>query len=242
MLVQISVAVTLLSLFSYVALYKSLTQQSWWKYLSLALLSFVIIGGMLLPVPRLVILNETIRNLYFHVPMWFGMMVLLMVGAGYSIAYLNKGDIRYDNVASSANYVGLWFGCLGMVTGMLWAQYTWGEFWSNDPKQMASAIALLLYFAYFILRNSIDDDLAKAKVSAVYSILAFFSFFVLIYVMPRLVNTLHPGADGNPAFGDYDLDHWMKLVFYPAVAGWILLGYWMLSLKVRLNILSQTED
>ena len=62
----------------------------WWKILTIVLVLYVIIGGLLFPVPRLPILNETIRNLYFHVPMWFGMMILLLASVVSSIQYLAK--------------------------------------------------------------------------------------------------------------------------------------------------------
>ena len=206
--------------------------------MSVALLLFTIIGGMLLPAPRLPILNETIRNLYFHVPMWFGMILLLLMSLVYSIKYLRGYNLQHDVVASAGVEVALWFGVLGLVTGMVWAKFTWGEYWSNDPKQLASAVGLLMYLAYFILRSAIDDDDKRALVSAVYNVVAFFVFIVLIGILPRLANSLHPGADGNPAFGQYDLDHWMRLVFYPAILGWTLLGVWLASLLVRLRLLA----
>ncbi|HRI27707.1 MAG TPA: cytochrome c biogenesis protein CcsA [Chitinophagales bacterium] len=216
----------------------TLLHKNWWKYLSVALLLFTIIGGMLLPAPRLPILNETIRNLYFHVPMWFGMILLLLMSLVYSIKYLRGYNLQHDVVASAGVEVALWFGVLGLVTGMVWAKFTWGEYWSNDPKQLASAVGLLMYLAYFILRSAIDDDDKRALVSAVYNVVAFFVFIVLIGILPRLANSLHPGADGNPAFGQYDLDHWMRLVFYPAILGWTLLGVWLASLLVRLRLLA----
>lgn len=215
----------------------TLLYKNWWKYLAVILLSFTIVGGMLLPVPRLPILNETIRNLYFHVPMWFGMILLLLMSLIYSIKYLRTFQLKYDVVAASGVQAAVWFGVLGLLTGMVWARYTWGEFWSNDPKQLASAVGLLMYLAYFVLRGAIEDEDKRAKVSAVYNIFGFFIFIVLIGILPRLANSLHPGADGNPAFGQYDLDHWMRMVFYPAVIGWTLLGVWMASLLARFKLL-----
>ncbi|NDC42705.1 MAG: ABC transporter permease, partial [Chitinophagia bacterium] len=40
---------------------------------------YTIIAGFLAQVPDMNILNETIRNLYFHVPMWFTMIVLFAI-------------------------------------------------------------------------------------------------------------------------------------------------------------------
>src|SRR5438045_3601197 len=72
----------------------------WWKILCILFLGYTTIAGFLIPVPRMNILNETIRNLYFHVPMWFTMMLLFSGAFWYSIKYLRSGDLRHDIIAS----------------------------------------------------------------------------------------------------------------------------------------------
>lgn len=211
----------------------------WWKGLCVVLLLYTIYGGLLFTVPRLAILNETIRNLHFHVPMWFGMMFLLMISVFYSIKYLRNPTAHHDFWAVESANVGTLFGILGILTGMIWAKFTWGSFWSGDPKQNASAIALLIYFAYFLLRGSFTDESKKGKISAVYNIFAFATYIPLIYILPRLQDSLHPGNGGNPGFNAYDLDSNLRVVFYPAVIGWILLGVWISSVRVRLRNVEQ---
>jgi len=186
-------------------------------------------------VPRLNILNETIRALYFHVPMWFGMVTLFSISVYYSILYLRKPSPELDRKAVESANVGLVFGILGMLTGMLWANYAWGSFWHGDPKQNGAAIALLVYLAYFILRGSVENDEQKARLSAVYNIFAFAAMIPLIFIIPRLTSSLHPGSGGNPGFNMYDLDNRMRMVFYPAVIGWILVGIWVTTLRVRMR-------
>lgn len=206
------------------------------------LVTYTVVGGILMPVPRLDITNETIRNLYYHVPMWFTMIVLFAGAFGYSIKYLRTGDLKDDIYAVQLTNTGIFFSLLGMVTGMEWAQYTWGQPWSNDPKQLCTALCMLIYFAYSILRSGIKDDDKRAKISAVYNIFAFAMMIPLLFIMPRMVDSLHPGNGGNPAFAKYDLDSDMRKVFYPAVIGWILLGCWIASLKVRTNLLTFTKE
>ncbi len=210
-------------------------KSSWWKILTVALLSYTIIAGLLLDVPRLPILNETIRALYFHVTMWFGMILMLVVAVVYSIKYLRSNDLRYDDVAIEFTNAAILFGVLGIVTGMLWAKFTWGDYWSGDPKQNASAIGLLMYFAYLILRNSLTDVHQRARIGAVYNIFAFAAFIPLIFVLPRLTDSLHPGNGGNPGFNAYDMDSKLRLVFYPAVIAWTLLGTWLSVVRIRLK-------
>ncbi len=214
----------------------------WWKILCIILLGYTVIGGFLMPVPRLNILNETIRNLYFHVPMWFTMLVLFGAAFGYSIKHLRTNDLKDDLFAVQLTQTGIFFSLLGMSTGMEWAQYTWGAAWSNDPKQLGTAMAMLIYFAYAILRSGIKDDEKKAKIAAVYNIFAFSMLIPLIFILPRLVDSLHPGAGGNPAFKQYDLDKNMRMVFWPAVAGWIMLGSWIASLKIRTALLVYNNE
>jgi heme exporter protein C len=175
--------------------------------------------------------------------MWFGQMTLLAISLGYSIAYLRTQNFKYDIYASEFAKTGIIFGLLGLATGSIWAKYTWGEFWSNDPKQVCVAIALLIYLAYFVLRGSMNDIDKKARVSAVYNIFAYFIYIPLIMIVPRMVQSLHPGGmegakgGGNPAMGGNNLTPEMEMVFWPAVIGWILLGIWISNLKIRLSLL-----
>lgn len=134
------------------------------------------------------------------------------------------------------------FGILGLITGSLWAKYTWGAWWVNDPKLNGAAAAMLVYLAYFLLRSSFEDPAKKAKISAVYGILAYMMMLVLILVLPRLTDSLHPGNGGNPGFGKYDLDNTMRLVFYPSIIGWALLGWWLLDMRLKLKTIENTEE
>lgn len=221
---------------------KYLLKTNWWKWLAAGLLFYVFIGGFLFTVPRLPILNETIRVLHFHVPMWFGMLFLFLGSVIHAIKYLRNGDSRSDMISSELASVGVFFGILGMLTGMFWATFTWGEPWSSDPKQNASAVGLLIYFAYFILRQSLADEQQRAKISAVYNVFAFFALIPLLFILPRMTDSLHPGNGGNPGFNAYDLDSNLRLVFYPAVIGWSLLGFWIATLKIRLKLLQDKID
>ncbi|MEC8679905.1 MAG: cytochrome c biogenesis protein CcsA [Bacteroidota bacterium] len=204
------------------------------KILSIVLLVYTAAAGILLEVPRLPILNETIRVLYFHVPMWFTMIFLLLLSSVNAYRFISTKNIKYDLISYNYAHVGVYFGILGIITGMIWANYTWGTFWTNDPKLNGSAIGLLIYFGYFILRNSIEDESKKAKVSSVYNVFAFSMLIPLIFILPRLTDSLHPGNGGNPGFNVYDLNSQLRLVFYPAVIGFICLGLWISNIKFKL--------
>ena len=186
------------------------------------------------------LLAETIRNTYFHVPMWFVMFTLFGVGVYQSIMYLWKRKREADISAAAYTQAGVLFGFLGLFSGGLWANYAWGEPFPMDIKIIMTYTALAIYLAYFILRGAFEDDEKRARISAVYSIFAFATLIPLIYVVPRLSEaSLHPGNGSNIAFGSQDLDNTMRLVFYPASLGWILLGIWIASLLYRYEILKE---
>ena len=209
------------------------------KIFCVLLLTYTVTAGFLFDVPKLVILNETIRVLYFHVPMWFTMIFLLFMSSLNAYKFIANGDKNFD--VKSYNYanVGVYFGVLGLITGMFWAKYTWGTYWTNDPKLNGSAIGLLIYFSYFVLRSSIKDESKKGKISSVYNVFAFAMLIPLIFILPRLTDSLHPGNGGNPGFNVYDLDSKLRIVFYPAVVGFILLGIWITDIKLKLSKLNK---
>lgn len=213
--------------------FQSLMKHWWWKILAVVFVLYAIIRGMLMDVPVLPILNETIRNLYYHVSLWFGMIIILCVSLVYSLRYLSTFNMDNDIVAGEAAKAGLLFGFLGLTTGMIWARYTWGSWWVNDPKLNGAAVTLLIYLAYMVLRGAMDEEQKRAKVAAVYNIFAYTMLLVFLVVLPRMTDSLHPGNGGNPAFSTYDLDNNMRTVFYPAVIGWTLMGVWMMSVRVR---------
>ena len=102
----------------------------------------------------------------------------------------------------------------------------------RHPLNM-SAIALLIYFAYWVLRLTIKDVDAKARITAVYNLFAFACLMILVMVIPRLTDSLHPGNGGNPALGGEDLDNTLRSVFYPVIIGYTLIGLWMAQLYYR---------
>ena len=211
----------------------------WIKIICVFLLAYVTIAGFLFDVPALPILNEAIRILFFHVPMWFTMIFLLFISAINSYYYISKGRINYDIKSNEYANVGVFFGILGIISGMLWAKFTWGTYWTNDPKLNGSALGLLIYFSYFVLRGSVKDELNKAKISSVYNIFAFAMLIPLIFILPRMTDSLHPGNGGNPGFNVYDMNSQLRIVFYPAVIGFILLGIWITNIRVKIKFLNK---
>jgi heme exporter protein C len=219
-------------------------KNNWWKVLCGLLLLYAIIAGFLTDIPQKPVTEESMRNLFYHVGMWFGMFSMLIAGFVFSLQYLRKFDEMKDILAVEAVKVGLLFGILGIVTGMIWANFTWGTPWVKDPKLNGAAVGIFIYLAYMILRGSIEDAHKRAKVAAVYNILAFILWIVFVIILPRVAGTsIHPGTgnDGAPVLPMH-LDPSMRVVFYPAMLGWILLGFWILQIRVKIRKIKFTLE
>jgi heme exporter protein C len=171
------------------------------------------------------------------------MIFILSISVFKSVKFLSGFEEKYDISAFESAKAGTFLGILGILTGSLWAKYTWNAWWANDPKLNGAAITILFYFAYFILRSSIDDEKKKARISAIYNIFSYVMLVVFLLVYPRMSDSLHPGNGGNPGFNTYDLDNNMRMVFYPAVIGWCMLAYWLMEIGIRVkNITAITEE
>jgi heme exporter protein C len=205
-----------------------------WKGLSGVLLLYAVVVGFFIPIPDTMI-EESLRNVFYHVGMWFGMFAMLTTSFVYSLRYLRGFNAKEDVAAVEAVNVGLVYGILGIITGMIWAKNTWGDYWVRDPKLDGAAVGIFIYLAYTILRGSIDDVQKRAKVSAVYNVLAFILWIVFVLILPRTANSsIHPGQDGPPIMA-LDLSATTRLVFYPAMIGWILLAAWFLNIRIRMR-------
>ncbi|MEX0823383.1 MAG: cytochrome c biogenesis protein CcsA [Balneolaceae bacterium] len=216
-----------------------------WKYIVAVWMTIVIIVGFLIPIPEIDILEQSARNLFLHVPMWFTMTIAFVMAFYFSVRYLNDQEMIWDRKAETATAIGLLFGICGLITGSLWARFTWGTWWTfAEPRMNLSALAMLIFVAYFILRSAFNDAEKRAKIAAVYNIFGITTIPFLLYIIPRQLPSLHPGADGNPAFSDMTAPE-LRIIFYPAVIGFIALAIWLMNIlnrykEVKLQIDSQS--
>lgn len=212
-----------------------------WKYVAAVWMTAVLIAGFLIPIPDIPILKQSARNLFLHVPMWFTMAVCFGAGLVYSIKYLNNPDPQTDHKAETATQVGLMFGICGLLTGAVWARFTWGTWWTfAEPRMNLSALGMMIYVAYFVLRTAFDNPEKRAKIAAVFNIFAATTIPFLLYIIPRQMPSLHPGAEGNPAFSEITAPE-LRYIFYPAVIGFIALAIWISNIlnrykKVKLEL------
>ncbi len=199
----------------------------------------VLCFGVLGKISNLPILEHTARNLYFHVPMWFTLMLGWFVAAYHSLRLLMTRRRIHDVRAEQAALVATVFGVLGITTGIVWSRFTWYTgtdiWWNGDPRQVMVAVQLLICGAYFVLRGALDDERLRARLAAAYALFATMTMPFLTYVLPRRMESLHPGAEGNPAFSQMDIAPEMRWVFYASALGFLMLGWWIYTLRVRVR-------
>ncbi len=209
----------------------------WYKILAITLVMYALVYGLIIDIPTDIgMLDETVRNLFYHVPMWFGMMLIMFVGWVYSMLYLVTLKPEYDIYASELCNSGILMGLAGLFTGMLWAYGTWGSPWTNDAKLNGVAVGMCMYGGYWLLQKSIEDDDKRARLSSVFNVFVFPLFIALIYVMPKFAKfSIHPGSGDTVNFKKYNMNGNMQMVFYPAVIGFTLLFVWLAELRIRIR-------
>jgi heme exporter protein C len=204
--------------------------KAWWRYFLGIWMSLVIVGAFLYAPPAKG-LGETARILFFHVPTAWLATLAFLISAVSSIQYLRTQHIKFDVWASSAAQIGTIFAILATVTGSIWAKKIWQSYWNWDPRETSIFILLLIYAAYFALRSATEVEEQKAKLAAVYSIVAFITVPFFIFIIPRVYESLHPDPLINPE-GKIKMEGRMLQVFLSSLAGFTILFYWMLRIKV----------
>ena len=177
-------------------------------------------------------LEDRARILFFHVPMSWTAVLAFTVSVIFAIRFLVSKQPDDDLKSSASAGLGFLFCILATVTGSIWAKFNWGSFWNWDPRQTSIFALLLIYGAYFALRSAVDEDAKRGTLSAVYAIIAGATVPFFIFVMPRIMASLHPEPIINSQ-GKIQMNGTMLTVFLSSLAGFSALYFWMLSLKLR---------
>jgi len=202
----------------------------------------VLIAGVLVPIPFIPSLGDKARIIYLHVPMSWIAVLAFFVSMINSIKYLKTKDLNKDLIAYSSAEIGLLFSILATVTGSLWAKFNWGSYWNWDPRETSIFILFLIYGAYFSLRSAIESREQKAKLSSVYSIIAFVTVPFFIFIMPRIVESLHPEDAIVNSQGKITMNPVMLTIFLISLIGFTMLFFWILNLKTRVEKLCHKND
>jgi heme exporter protein C len=177
---------------------------------------------------------------YFHVPVAWLTVLGFLISAIYSVLYLRKKELRYDVKADASARLGFLFSILATISGSAWAKITWGEFWNWDPRETSILVLLIIYMAYFTLRASIPEPEKRGNLSAVYSLVAFATVPILIFVIPRIYDSLHPDPILNER-GKVEMSSSIRMIFLFSMTGFTILFFYLKKLNDDVMLLLQNK-
>jgi len=205
-----------------------------WKIFLLIWMGVMIIAVFLLPPPQPQ-LGDASRVFFFHVPMAWVAVLAFLLSLIHSLQYLRKKDLNYDAKAQTASRLGLLFTILATISGSIFAKTSWGSFWNWDPRETSIFILLLIYGAYFALRSAVEMPDRKASLSAVYAILAFFTVPFLVFVIPRVYQSLHPNDSVINTRLQIQMSSSILIAFLASLVGFTWLFVWIFRLETKIN-------
>ena len=206
----------------------------WWKLLLFIAMAVVIVYSFITPAPQQII-GESSRIFYYHIPQAWVCVLAFLMSMIYSIRYLKSHNPADDDAAVNAAKLGFVFCFLATITGSIFAKVTWGSFWNWDPRETSIFVLLLIYGAYFALRGAIEVEEKRAALSAVYSIFAFVTVPFLIFVVPRMVPSLHPEDSVIASNMKFSMGPSVRTIFFSSLALFTVLYLWMFNLAQRIQ-------
>ena len=206
----------------------------WWKILLFVGMTAMIVASFVTPAPQQQI-GESSRIFYYHIPQAWICVLAFAMSMIYSIRYLRSRRIEFDDRAVETARLGFVFCLLATVTGSIFARIAWGSFWNWDPRETSVFVLLLIYGAYFALRGAVQEPDRRAALSGVYSIFAFVTVPFLIFVLPRIVPSLHPEDSVVDANMKFTMGPVVRMIFFSSLALYTVLYFWMLNLSGRIG-------
>jgi heme exporter protein C len=194
--------------------------------------------------PREKTMGEVQRIFYFHVPSAWVSFLAFLVTMIMGVAYLRGGNNRWDIIARSSVEVGLVFTVTTIISGSIWARPAWNTWWTWDPRLTTYTIMALIYVAYLMLRQSVEDPERRARFAAVYGIVGFVSVPITFFSI-RWWRTIHPvviGSGSPTAEGGFDMTAPMRVVFFFSLFAITVLYFCFLANRVRLENLAERVE
>lgn len=204
---------------------------------------FLVMSGMIVfsfvtPAPQQTI-GEASRIFYYHIPQAWICVVAFAMSMIFSIRYLKSRQPYEDDKAVEAARLGFVFCMLATVTGSIFAKVTWGSFWNWDPRETSIFILLLIYGAYFALRGAIEVEEKRAALSAVYAIFAFITVPFLVFVVPRMVPSLHPSDSVIDENLKFTMGPTVRIIFFTSLVLFTVIFFWIFNLARRFHVVKR---
>ncbi|MBK8619145.1 MAG: cytochrome c biogenesis protein CcsA [Anaerolineales bacterium] len=194
--------------------------------------------------PTEAVMGQVQRVFYFHVgTAWVGLLGFILAAAA-GIAYLVTKNMAWDRFEVAAVEVSTMFFFITIVLGSIWARPAWNTWWTWDPRLTTAAVTELIYIAYFMLRQGIDDPEKRARFGAVYTLLGGLSAPITFMVI-RLFRTIHPvviGSASAEAQGGFDMTSDMKVAFFFALFAFTVIFIDLMWNRIRLGQLEESVE
>lgn len=186
------------------------------------------------------VMGQVQRLFYFHVSTgWLGMLAFIIAAAAGGI-YLVRPTAKWDVLGLAAVEIGLVYSFVNIITGATWARPAWNTWWTWDPRLVTATVMELVYLAYLMLRNGIEEPERRARFSAIYAIIGIVTV-PLSYFSIRMWRTIHPvviGSGSPTAEGSFDMTSTMLHTLLFSLLTFTVLGATVLWHRVRLGQLS----
>lgn len=194
--------------------------------IAVAMFLFAIYNAVTLPPSPSDQLRDNYRIIFFHLPSAISSFVAFTVTLISSVLYLIKNDFKYDLISKNSAKGGFFLITAALVSGSIWANVAWGSYWNWDPRETTVLVLWFVYAAYFALRESIETQADKARISSIYAIFAYVTV-PLSYISARIFFSLHPQIES------IDIEIGMPLGI--GILSFILLLYAYVSVNYRLD-------
>jgi heme exporter protein C len=191
----------------------------------------------LIKAPTEVVMGSVQRVFYFHLGTAWTALLGFLFASILSVVYLVTKDLRWDRYQVAAVEVSLVFFLITIALGSIWARPVWNTWWTWDPRLTTAAITELVYIAYFMLRQGIDDPDRRARFGAVYALLGGISAPMTFFAI-RLYRTIHPVviAGSNPkAEGSFSMTSGMLTAMFVALAAFTVIFIDLYWNRIRLG-------
>lgn len=194
--------------------------------------------------PTELVMGNVQRVFYFHIGTAWTALLGFLLAAVFSVAYLTTKDLKWDRMQVAAVEVSLVFFLITIVLGSIWARPAWNTWWTWDPRLTTAAVTELIYIAYFMLRQGIDDPERRARFGAVYALLGGISAPITFFAI-RLFRTIHPvviGGANAAAQGGFNMTGNMKIAFFFGLFAFTIIFVDLFWNRVRLGDLQDQVE
>jgi heme exporter protein C len=198
----------------------------------------------LVKAPTELVMGQVQRIFYFHLGTAWTALLGFLFSSVLSMIYLVTKNLKWDRYQVAAIEVSLVFFLITIMLGSIWARPAWNTWWTWDPRLTTAAITELVYIAYFMLRQGIDDPDRRARFGAVYALLGGISAPITFFAI-RLYRTIHPVviAGGNPeAQGGFDMTPDMLTAMFVALIAFTVIFIDLYWNRIRLGNLQDKVE